>query len=109
MKAITTYGPGLVVLGAVAAVLVGAPAIIRNSNEAHTDANVQLASQRLNQTDVLALINQAQRDVATVVEPSVVKLIPLRAPETASGLVNPDGEKLDPAREARRFHVPAGR
>ena len=72
MKAITTYGPGLVVLGAVAAVLVGAPAIIRNSNEAHTDANVQLASQRLNQTDVLALINQAQRDVATVVEPSVV-------------------------------------
>ncbi|MSR41676.1 MAG: PDZ domain-containing protein [Phycisphaerales bacterium] len=72
MKAITTYGPALVVLAAVGAVLVAAPTVIRNSNEAETLTNVRAAAQRLEQTDVLALINQAQRDIATLVEPSVV-------------------------------------
>ncbi len=72
MRAITTYGPALVVLSAVGAVLVAAPAVIRNSAEAETRSLVQAASQRLDQTDVLAQINQAQRDIATLVEPSVV-------------------------------------
>ncbi len=72
MKTMTTYGPAVVVLAAVAAVLVAAPAVIRNSADAQTLSRVQAASQRLDQTDVLARINQAQRDIATLVEPSVV-------------------------------------
>ncbi|MFO0895540.1 MAG: trypsin-like peptidase domain-containing protein [Phycisphaerales bacterium] len=72
MQRPTTYGPAIVVLLAACAALVLAPMAWRNANSARTDAEIREASARLRAGSILDDMNQATRDLAKVVEPSVV-------------------------------------
>ncbi|MBL9149716.1 MAG: trypsin-like peptidase domain-containing protein [Phycisphaerae bacterium] len=73
MRGITTVGPALVVLTAAAAALFAAPAAVRQFVSGQTSVDVTLASKRLeSETNILESINSVQRDIARVVEPSVV-------------------------------------
>jgi serine protease Do len=72
MKCTGGYGPSLLVLCTTALVLVAGPFAVRSITHTYTSAQVQQASLRLEEGTVLEQINQAYRDVATVVEPSVV-------------------------------------
>ncbi|MGI9015147.1 MAG: trypsin-like peptidase domain-containing protein [Phycisphaerales bacterium] len=68
---LSEYGPSLMVLLAVAAVLFLGPAIVRNFTFARTSARIEQASNRLRQDNILEAINQAHRDIAVKVAPSV--------------------------------------
>jgi len=66
------YGPSLAVLGAAALVLFVTPEAVRRIGHARTEVEIEQASQRLARGTVLDELNEAFRDVARVVEPSVV-------------------------------------
>lgn len=68
------YGPSLVVLAAAGAVLLAGPAVVRELGYRHEQGRVQLASERLAAGGILEQMNQAFRDVAVAVEPSVVHI-----------------------------------
>ena len=72
MRRFSGYGPSLVVLLTAAVVLFAGPAAIRRLTYEQTRTRIIQASDRLAHSDVLSQINQATRDIATVVEPSVV-------------------------------------
>ncbi len=72
MRRFSGYGPSLVVLCTAALVLFAGPVAIRQLTYEQTRTRIIQASDRLEHTDVLAQINQATRDIATMVEPSVV-------------------------------------
>lgn len=74
MRNIHGYGPSIVVLVTAVLVLIGGPAIIRHLEYVQTESRVMQASHRLAGNDSLEQINQAVRDVATVIEPSVVHI-----------------------------------
>jgi serine protease Do len=74
MSRIEGYGPSLVVLCTTVAVLVAAPVAVERITYSHTEAKIIQASQRLEDSSLLEQLNQAYRDVATVVEPSVVHI-----------------------------------
>jgi serine protease Do len=65
-------GPSLVVGVLGIAVLLTGPALVRNLEYARQEAKVELASDRLSIDNPLELLNQATRDLAAKVEPSVV-------------------------------------
>lgn len=66
------WGPSIVVLCVGLAVLIVGPTIVRNLMFARDQASIELASKRLETDNPLTLLNQATRDVAATVEPSVV-------------------------------------
>jgi serine protease Do len=68
------YGPSLVVLAAAGAVLLAGPAVVRELGYQHEQSRVQFASERLAGTGILEDLNQAFRDLAVAVEPSVVHI-----------------------------------
>ena len=72
MRRFSGYGPSLVVLLTAAIVLFAGPAAIRRLTYEQTRTRIIQASDRLAHSDILSQINQATRDIATVVEPSVV-------------------------------------
>lgn len=72
MTRITHFGPSAVVLLAAAATLFGGPAVIRSMLSERTRVDVIQASNRLAEENVLVAFSQATRDIATIVEPSVV-------------------------------------
>ena len=72
MNRITHVGPAIVVATTIVAALFAGPAAIRGVVTASTRADIAKASARLEDGNVLEAISQAQRDIATVVEPSVV-------------------------------------
>jgi S1-C subfamily serine protease len=74
MRKIEAYGPSLIVLATAATVLVAGPAAVDRITHSYTSARIIEASQRLDDNPVLAQINQAYRDIAEVVEPSVVHI-----------------------------------
>ncbi|MGD9691996.1 MAG: S1C family serine protease [Phycisphaerales bacterium] len=74
MRRIVTMAPALVVGGAVALALWGAPRVVREAMQARTGARVTLAQQRLDGEDVLERINRAVADIAESVAPSVVHI-----------------------------------
>jgi len=74
MRRFVSYGPALVVLLTVVALLVGAPALVRRVTAAHTSARIVLAQQSLADDDILERINSATRAVSDSVRPSVVHL-----------------------------------
>ncbi len=74
MRSVRAYGPSLIVLLTAVLVLVGGPHAVKRLTYAHTQARIVQAGARLDQTDVLQQLNQAYRDIATVVEPSVVHI-----------------------------------
>jgi serine protease Do len=67
------YGPSLIVLATAMLVLFAGPSAVKKLTYERTDAQIKLASNRLSGGDnVLAQINEAYRDIALRVEPSVV-------------------------------------
>ncbi len=72
MRRFSGYGPSLVVLATAAIVLFAGPAAIRQLTYEQTRTRIIQASDRLAVSDVLAQINQSTRDIAAMVEPSVV-------------------------------------
>jgi len=72
MRHVHSYGPGLVVLGASAVALIAGPLAVREFTYAQTSADIVRAAARLEQSGILEQLNAANRDIARVVEPSVV-------------------------------------
>jgi S1-C subfamily serine protease len=74
MRRFVSYGPALVVLLTVIAVLVAGPAAVRKLNAAQTSARIVLAQRALDDDDILERLNKATRNVADTVRPSVVHI-----------------------------------
>lgn len=75
MRKFTVYGPSIIVITTVFVVLLAGPKAVRHLTHAQTQARVTLASTRLaDESNILQHINQAYRDIATAVEPSVVHI-----------------------------------
>lgn len=74
MRRFVSFGPALVVLLTVVAVLLGAPAAVRRIDAARTSARIVLAQATLRDDDILERLNNAVRAVADTVRPSVVHL-----------------------------------
>lgn len=72
MRRVEHVGPAVVVVIAAILVLFGAPMAYRGYRAALTEASVREASQRLADNPVLDAMSQASRDLARIVEPSVV-------------------------------------
>ena len=74
MRRFQTFGPAFVVLLTAAVTLFAVPGAIRRINSAQTNATVTLAQRALDDDPILERLNQAIRNVAEAVEPSVVHL-----------------------------------
>ncbi len=74
MPKLNAYGPSLIVLGTAAMLLVAGPSVVRHLTYHQTTARIQMAGQRLESSPMLQQLNQAYRDLATFVEPSVVHI-----------------------------------
>lgn len=74
MRRFVSFGPALVVLMTVVAVLLAGPAAVRKISAANTAARIVLAQQSLEDDDILERINRATRNVAETVRPSVVHI-----------------------------------
>lgn len=72
MPRLTHLGPSIIVLLAVGATLFGGPMVIRKVMTAKSRVDVVQAANRLAQGNILAEFSAATRDIAIVVEPSVV-------------------------------------
>src|SRR5437762_463459 len=86
MRRFIAYGPALVVLMTVVAVLMAGPAAIRRIGSANTGARIVLAQRSLDDDDVLERINKAVRNVAETVRPSVVHIEVIPAGGRRSGV-----------------------
>jgi len=74
MRRFVSFGPAFVVLLTVAAVLFAGPQLVRRIGSAQTAARIVLAQQTLDDDDILERLNNAVRNVAAMVEPSVVHI-----------------------------------
>jgi serine protease Do len=74
MRRFVSYGPALVVLMTVVAVLVAAPAAVRRIESARTGARIVLAQRSLDDDDILERLNRATRNISDTVLPSVVHI-----------------------------------
>lgn len=74
MRKLQSYGPSIIVLITAVVVLLGGPLAVEKLTFAHTNARIIQASQRLDNSSVLEQMNQAYRDIASLVEPSVVHI-----------------------------------
>jgi len=93
MRRFQTFGPALVVLIATVLTLSLGPMAARRVYTARALTLATLAQDRLAQDNILERINQAKRDVAVAVEPSVVYIeadIPRRPQSNGSGWVYSD-------------------
>jgi S1-C subfamily serine protease len=74
MRKLSAYGPSLIVLVTAIVVLVAGPLAVRRITFAQTRARIIQASDRLANSNILEQINQSYRDIAEMVEPSVVHI-----------------------------------
>jgi S1-C subfamily serine protease len=74
MRKFVSFGPALAAMTAALVALIVAPALVRRVSDAHAEARVMLARQSIDDDDILERINRATRNVAEVMEPSVVHL-----------------------------------
>ncbi len=75
MRRFSAYGPSLIVLVTAIVVLAVGPLAVRKLTYAQTEARIVRASSRLkDSTAILEQLNQAYRDVAQAVEPTVVHI-----------------------------------
>jgi serine protease Do len=74
MRKLAAYGPSLIVLATAALVLLLGPRAVRQITFAQTQARIVQASDRLEGNSILEQMNVAYRDIAQVVEPSVVHI-----------------------------------
>lgn len=74
MRRLAQYGPSLIVLITASLVLLLGPAAVRQITFAQGKAQAIQASNRLEHSTLLEQLNQAYRDIAAAVEPSVVHI-----------------------------------
>lgn len=74
MRRFVSFGPAFVVLIATLVVLVAAPMVVRRSQTAATASRIELASQQLDEENVLEAFNRATTALARKVMPSVVHI-----------------------------------
>ena len=74
MRKLHSYGPSLIVLATALAVLVIGPFAVQELTFANSKARIIQASERLENNGILEELNQAYRDIAAFVEPSVVHI-----------------------------------
>jgi S1-C subfamily serine protease len=74
MRKLSTYGPSLIVLLTAIVVLFAGPGVVKMLTYAQTQARIIQASERLSERSILDELNQAYRDIAMFVEPSVVHI-----------------------------------
>ena len=74
MRKLTGYGPALVVLATAAIVLLAGPSIVWHLTYAQTRARIIRAGEGIIENPVLQNLNQAYRDIAALVEPSVAHI-----------------------------------
>ncbi|MFG0259308.1 MAG: trypsin-like peptidase domain-containing protein [Phycisphaerales bacterium JB041] len=74
MRKFTDWGPAFLVLVATMVALFAAPSMVRKVEFAQTSARVTLARQALEEDDILIRIDQAVRQIAESVSPSVVHI-----------------------------------
>ena len=72
MRRIEFLGPSLLVLAAAGVLLLAGPAAVRQVSQSMTAVQMIGAQERLRSGSLLDQMSQASRDVATIVEPSVV-------------------------------------
>jgi serine protease Do len=96
MRRIANYGPSLVVAIAAIMTLLFGPGAVKHLQAARTSAMVQVAQDRLGTSNILEQINQAKRDVAQAVGPSVVYIdAVIRDPRGRFGNSNGSGWVYD--------------
>lgn len=90
------FGPSILVLLTIGAVLFAAPAAIKSVVRARAEVDVRQAVGRLAQENILEQFSAATRDIAVIVEPSVVHVSTAgRLPSTGSGwLWDQDGHVI---------------
>ena len=74
MRKLSQFGPSVVVLVTAGVVLLLGPRIVRQLTYEQTSARIVEARMRLDGNPILEQLNQAYRDIALVVEPSVVHI-----------------------------------
>jgi S1-C subfamily serine protease len=72
MRKLSSYGPGLIVLGTAVVVLLAGPSAVWRLTYAQSRARIIQARESLDANPILEQLNQAYRNIATLVEPSVV-------------------------------------
>ena len=72
MMRITHLGPAVVVASTLVATLIAGPGLVRSVVRADAEVEAMQAAARLDAGNILEAISDAQKDIATVVEPSVV-------------------------------------
>lgn len=71
---VQTLAPAAIVAVAAVLVMLVTPRMVRSSTQARMDAQAVAAKERLSKSNVLEELNQATRDIASIVEPSVLSL-----------------------------------
>ena len=74
MPKLSGYGPSLVVLVSALLLLLAGPSVVRELTYQQTTVQIERASHRLGNNNVLEQIDQAYQDIAAFVEPSVVHI-----------------------------------
>ncbi|MHC5023629.1 MAG: S1C family serine protease [Planctomycetota bacterium] len=85
MRKLSGYGPSLIVLGTALLVLFAGPGAVRTLTFEQTRARIIQAEHRLEQNNILEALNQAYRDIAAFVEPSVVHISAEQVVQDLSG------------------------
>jgi len=85
MRKLSQFGPSVVVLVTAGVVLLVGPQVVRQLTYEQTSARISEASLRLEQNNILEQLNQAYRDIALIVEPSVVHISTQIIEEDARG------------------------
>ena len=83
MQRIRWYGPTLVLLITVLAVLIAGPRLIQDIAHAQTAARIELVQNGLTESPFLAQLSDSLRQVSEVVEPSVVHISVAGRPDAA--------------------------
>lgn len=89
MRKLSGYGPSLVVLATAAVVLFVGPVAVRQLTYEQTRTQIIQATHNLADNDILVRLNQAYRDIAAVVEPSVVHVSVHQRVRDQAGQVRP--------------------
>ena len=85
MRRLTEFGPSLVVIATAALVLLAGPRLVRQLTFHQTEAQIVQARRALESTTVLDELNDAYRNIATMVEPSVVHISAFQRMPTVGG------------------------
>jgi S1-C subfamily serine protease len=91
MRKLSAYGPSLLVLATVIVVLKAGPSAVWQLTHTYNQARIVQAAEGLDRNPILQQLNQAYRDVAALVSPSVVHISTERIVRDRLGQVRPGG------------------